>query len=637
MNDKSPTIAELCDDPEERVRLFCSEVVAQFWEDRKFTPVEESTIVALSRLYNLPLTADLSRCLPRLPPIPSREQALCQVTNRLQERGAIKLTGSHEIQVDHSYLNPVANPISYGFTLPSLVAEILEKFQSLRNPEPAEEPPSAASLTAIAADKTSDSKKDGSTDSVIQTASSVETIIVYPGPHENTPAATGPFSTAIPAEKKDLFSPEGTPAQPKIEVALNQMPGASASPAIPDPNFIPIVSASIKHRIDDAINNPVSARTVAGLFPVEPPKFAELMAFSRYCSKPLPEFLIIPESDMPPEVWCAGDIHGDLLGLESVFHAFKNYASPGSKLVLLGDIVDRGFHHMACLEAVGRFINQNPGTLCWIAGNHDDALVWKEDDRTFVSRVTPCEFREEIIAGLERDREGYEFLGRRLIEFVSLLPRALLIGKTFVAHGGFPHTDLIAKGVIPRLLDSNSGALDQDTRKWVLSDFVNNRMADVRMKAPYRGSMQSEFGSAAFAEFRDACARAGRPVESFVRGHDHVNVPGEHARYQRLSQMYRGKPGYEGRVLTVNTMTYNHPGEGMFGGAPNPRYPVMARISAKAPMPVPEILKIDGRLVAWYGPICSRCGFTNPTGIPACLNKDGAGIVCGEPLDTHES
>jgi hypothetical protein len=93
-------------------------------------------------------------------------------------------------------------------------------------------------------------------------------------------------------------------------------------------------------------------------------------------------------------LWIIGDLHGDLLALETalaVIHA--EAAGPDSpQLIFLGDFFDDEGYGLEILLRVFELILRSPGDVCVIAGNHDEALSY--DGVHFASSVVPADFAE---------------------------------------------------------------------------------------------------------------------------------------------------------------------------------------------------------------------------------------------------
>jgi UDP-2,3-diacylglucosamine pyrophosphatase LpxH len=338
-------------------------------------------------------------------------------------------------------------------------------------------------------------------------------------------------------------------------------------------------------------------------------------AFTNCSLSSMPDILSVQDEAVPSETWFVGDIHGDILGLHAAFQTFHDRASRDANLVILGDVIDRGKHDIACLVLILHQIKLYPGRIVWLMGNHDNSLHWNKDKTELRSTVSPCEFLDTLNEGLSKNRALYEDLANRLIDLTDSLPRALFVGRVLATHGGFPHRDLLEHslehiesptfGSEPRLTEADNqllalfsgGVVNTNVQAFMRTDFVNNRKSAASSKIIDRNRTQNEFGYMDCLLFFANSYRANHPIDCIVRGHDHITNGTSQERYDRSTEIRRGLPTYDGRVLTINNLTYNHSGEYV---APNPRYPVMARLRKGEVFPQPIVLKLEEDLVNWY-------------------------------------
>ena len=212
--------------------------------------------------------------------------------------------------------------------------------------------------------------------------------------------------------------------------------------------------------------------------------------------------------------WIIGDLHGDLLALETALALIRGKAGEGEstkqRIIFLGDFFDDEGFGLELLLRIYELILAAPGRICVIAGNHDEALSY--DGVRFASSVSPCDFSDFLNANLAH--EWIERAGKLAVRLFARAPRALFFPDgLLVSHGGFPLADLHEQ-----LTDSGN---------WndpaCLSDFVWTRAhPKARRKLPNRFSRGSQFGYEDFAAFCELSARLGRPVTYMIRGHDHV-------------------------------------------------------------------------------------------------------------------
>jgi hypothetical protein len=257
------------------------------------------------------------------------------------------------------------------------------------------------------------------------------------------------------------------------------------------------------------------------------------------------------DDDAP--LWFIGDLHGDLLALETALTLIERDASDDKppRIVLLGDLFDDGGHGLEVLLRVFELLAASPATTCIVAGNHDEALGF--DGARFTASVSPSDFSEFLNARLAH--EWVVRAGKLAVRLFEHAPRALFFPDgLLVVHGGFPLVDLH-----PAL---------EETRDWncaqCLTDYVWTRAhPKARKKMPNRSSRGSQFGHEDFAAFCALATRLGRPVTHMVRGHDHMDERFE------IYAAYAEHP-----VLTTNAMSRRLEREA-FG--PYERVPTIAR------------------------------------------------------------
>ncbi len=276
------------------------------------------------------------------------------------------------------------------------------------------------------------------------------------------------------------------------------------------------------------------------------------LAFEEYAAGPGDLAIRVGEDWPVGEVWFVGDLHGDLLALETALqHIDRSGGGADARIVFLGDLFDDGGHAAEVVLRVFELLLDGPMRVTVLAGNHDEALVFK--DGRFQSTVLPSDFTDWLNAS--PGHPWAERLGRLVARFFARAPRALFFPDGLLAaHAGVPHTDLHAD--LAEKGDWN------DPR--VLQDFVWLRAHPrARKRIPNRTTRGSEFGREDFAAFCEVAARAGRPVGRMIRGHDHVE------------ERFAVYPGWEAHpALTINTLSHRLPRE-VFG--PYERVPVIAR------------------------------------------------------------
>lgn len=214
-------------------------------------------------------------------------------------------------------------------------------------------------------------------------------------------------------------------------------------------------------------------------------------------------------------LWFIGDIHGDLLAVEAALALIRREAEREGvitpRIVLLGDLIDDGGYGLETVLRVFEIILERCRDLCFIAGNHDEALGF--DGARFTATVSPSDFSSFLNENLAHEWIGRA--GKLAVRVTERAPRALFFPDGLLAvHGGFPLTDLHSEMA--------------ETRNWndprCLNDFVWARAHPrARRKLPNRMTRGSQFGYEDFAEFCALSASLGRPVTHMIRGHDHVD------------------------------------------------------------------------------------------------------------------
>jgi hypothetical protein len=223
-----------------------------------------------------------------------------------------------------------------------------------------------------------------------------------------------------------------------------------------------------------------------------------------------------------PEIWgkaedwyVIGDIHGDFFAF---FNALKYIlrANDYFKIVLLGDLVDRGPHPLECLWLILNLVAEYDKRILWLAGNHDVGIVPGKDG-SFASLVSDANFVVELNKIDSWTPFRREF-GREYIELVQDLPRAALSPDgTLFTHGGFPLVDLHKELSEKTTVEEKMTWLNSDK---ALQDFTWTRITNEPKKRPNRHSKGASYGYTDFEKFCDA-TKDFFPVKRLVTGHEH--------------------------------------------------------------------------------------------------------------------
>ncbi|MBP5637858.1 MAG: serine/threonine protein phosphatase, partial [Victivallales bacterium] len=241
--------------------------------------------------------------------------------------------------------------------------------------------------------------------------------------------------------------------------------------------------------------------------------------------------VVYDDGEIPENLWFIGDVHGDILALDAALSFIDSQTSQAT-IVFLGDLFDRFEYGLDVVMRVIALINERPGRILWIAGNHDDGLFYENGE--FGSKVMPSEF----CLFLNRHKE-YEEFGRWLIDFCKILPRALFLPDgLFVAHGGCPSFDM---NTFAYSIDDVSKLQDLENEKYLRS-FIWNRLIPGQ-----DDKSEPEVGKNDLIHFMEKMEKlTGNPVKRMLRGHDHC----KETRHEFFESYYPQAP-----VLTITTMS----------------------------------------------------------------------------------
>jgi hypothetical protein len=376
-----------------------------------------------------------------------------------------------------------------------------------------------------------------------------------PGAADAASPAADPEARGSGAVEHGSEAPSDSPAPPADEAASTEAP-AQPAPAI-GLNVLEVRELDWD-AIRSAVANPPAGERAERIIARMEERLAGGgpvgLAFEEYAAGPGDQAVQIGEDWPLGEVWFLGDLHGDLLALESALqHIDRSGGGADARVVLLGDLFDDGVHAAGVVLRMFELLLDGPMRVTVVTGNHDEALAF--EDGRFQSTVLPSDFTDWLNEQMEAGHPWAARLGKLIVQFFRRTPRALFFPDgLLVAHGGIPHTDLHA-------------AL-AETRDWndprVLRDFVWLRAHPrARKRIPNRTTRGSEFGREDFAALCELATRLGRPVSRMLRGHDHVE------------ERFAVYPAWAAHpVLTINTLSHKLPRE-VFGGYE--RVPVVAR------------------------------------------------------------
>jgi hypothetical protein len=376
---------------------------------------------------------------------------------------------------------------------------------------------------------------------------------------------TGLAGTEVPPGVHAELAPDPAELAAARRAAADQRERADVEPAEPPapPRTPPVVDvrdlawADVRERVDPGAVRARMRQTVERLEALLDQDGGPGLLFDADRADADDRAIQVRTLDDAAPLWFIGDLHGDLLALESALALIAREADASAppraapRIVFLGDLFDDGGHGLEVLLRVFELLIERPGAVCVLAGNHDEALGF--NGAHFTATVSPSDFSEFLNTRLAH--EWVVRAGKLAVRLFAQAPRALFFPDgLLVSHGGFPLADLHAS--IAERGDWNCAQC--------LIDFVWTRAHPrARKKMPNRASRGSQFGYEDFAAFCALATRLGRPVTHLVRGHDHVDE-----RYE-IYEAYAAHP-----VLTTNALSRRLDREAY---GPYERVPTIAR------------------------------------------------------------
>lgn len=260
-----------------------------------------------------------------------------------------------------------------------------------------------------------------------------------------------------------------------------------------------------------------------------------------------PRIQLLTKEEAQGKWYFIGDLHNDFLA----WHTLLTRVSQDEdfRLCFLGDLIDRGPHHIECLAAILEAVERFPNQILWILGNHEEGVGFNpnrsEGQSRYASTVDPSEFVDWLNSpGPEIDQARTDRILCLLSAICKRLPRAVLFPDGLLAtHGGIPLEDRWATLV-------NMEAFHHDR---TLADFTWTRAAESPIKRGWQHSPEKRARSSDFEYgWRDleGFAKAVKnvfPVQRMVRGHDHV------AGGSNFPEGYLAVP-----VLTLNAFGFDY-------------------------------------------------------------------------------
>jgi hypothetical protein len=287
------------------------------------------------------------------------------------------------------------------------------------------------------------------------------------------PAAAPPAGGGQPPAARSV---DLAPAEPVLAISLGAVAPAAptaapaaAAPVAPEPVPVPPVVDvtaldwdAVRRRVDPAAVRARLPETLARLEALLDRDGGPGFLFDADRAGADDRAIRVGDADAARPLWFVGDLHGDLLALEAALALVRQEAgagpgdardgSPGTapdgagaaspRLVFLGDLFDDGGYGLEVLARVFELLADDPGAVCVLAGNHDEALAWT-GERFAVARVA-VRLRRLPQRALG-DEAGARAAGLAVRPVRARAARPLLPDGLLAAHAGFPLVDLHAE------------------------------------------------------------------------------------------------------------------------------------------------------------------------------------------------
>lgn len=194
-----------------------------------------------------------------------------------------------------------------------------------------------------------------------------------------------------------------------------------------------------------------------------------------------------------------GDIHGNLESLVRCLLFFKNRSKkdPRTKILFLGDYVDRGKNSVECLETILELKLHNPYNVFILRGNHEDISV---------SSVWFGQLADK------RDFTKLNSIAGNISRIFSNLSAAAVV------HDGVSNTFCVHGGISENLISSGISKID-DIKKGSYN--VTNIMVNINSKNKFLYHLLWNRYAADFSE-KDILKffEHNREITRIVKGHD---------------------------------------------------------------------------------------------------------------------
>lgn len=155
-----------------------------------------------------------------------------------------------------------------------------------------------------------------------------------------------------------------------------------------------------------------------------------------------------------------GDIHGHLKPLREVLDLLRPTVTAADTVVFLGDYIDRGRDTRGCVDAILHFIDDAPGPVVCLRGNHEEWMLHTMRDHSRHSWLLGMDglsairsYSEDAAAAIV---EAARAIGGELYEGKRSLPYELFFDALPDAHRAF-FESLVAYHETPDCLCTHAG------------------------------------------------------------------------------------------------------------------------------------------------------------------------------------
>ena len=145
--------------------------------------------------------------------------------------------------------------------------------------------------------------------------------------------------------------------------------------------------------------------------------------------------------------WLISDIHGDKKRFDELLNLFVDMDAENNRLIILGDVLDRGKQSIELMNEVRTLIKERPGRVAMIKGNHELFLEMYVEGTLSESTWRSVPFGGAPTLAALKKMSSEEISD--LVSFIKALPiymeiESPIFGATVLTHSGFD-ADVLVK------------------------------------------------------------------------------------------------------------------------------------------------------------------------------------------------